>query len=45
MTGVPDLGPAVLMDQLRVMTYDALAAGLDPDLMAARLGELRRAIG
>lgn len=42
---VPDLGPAVLIDQLRVMTYDARQAGLDPDLLAARLGELRRTIG
>jgi hypothetical protein len=40
---VPDLGPAVLMDQLTVLVYDACAAGggVSHDL-AARLGELRR---
>lgn len=41
---VPDLGPTVLIDQLRVMTYDAQQAGLDPDDIARRLTDLRRAI-
>lgn len=41
---VPDLGPAVLMDQLRVMVYDYGEAGLDPVLLAAELTALRRAI-
>ena len=41
---VPDLGPAVLMDQLRVMVYDWRAAGLDEDDLADRLTELRRAL-
>ncbi|GAA1175573.1 hypothetical protein GCM10009584_16240 [Ornithinimicrobium humiphilum] len=41
---VPDLGPAVLMDQLRVMVYDWRAAGLDEDELAARLTELRRSL-
>lgn len=42
---VPDLGLAVVADQLRVITYDALQVGLDPTLVAARLTALRRAIG
>ncbi|USQ79422.1 hypothetical protein NF556_17730 [Ornithinimicrobium faecis] len=42
---VPDLGPAVLMDQLRVMVFDHAAAGLDPVPLAAELTTLRRAIG
>lgn len=42
---VPDLGPAVLMDQLRVMVYDHAQAGLDPVPLAAELTALRRAIG
>lgn len=42
---VPDLGPAVLMDQLRVMVYDHGEAGLDPVPLAAELTALRRAIG
>lgn len=37
---VPDLGPAVVMDQLRVVVHDACAAGPPPDL-AARLAALR----
>ncbi|KGN40195.1 hypothetical protein [Knoellia aerolata] len=37
---VPELGPAVLIDQLRVLVWDAASAGV-PEL-AARLGELRR---
>ncbi|WP_109473305.1 hypothetical protein [Ornithinimicrobium cavernae] len=42
---VPDLGPAVLMDQLRVMVYDYGEADLDPTVLAAELTALRRAIG
>ena len=43
---VPDLGPAVLMDQLTVLVYDACAeggagGGASHDL-ARRLGDLRR---
>ena len=41
---VPQLGLTVLVDQLRVITYDALQAGLDPTLVAARLTDLRRTI-
>jgi len=44
-TPVPDLGPAVLMDQLRVMVYDHGEAGLDPVPLADELTALRRAIG
>jgi hypothetical protein len=40
---VPDLGPAVLMDQLRVLVHDACAAGQAADL-APRLAQLRRAL-
>ena len=39
---VPELGPAVLLDQLRVLVWDAAAADL-PDL-AERLAELRRSL-
>ncbi|QDO89743.1 hypothetical protein FNH13_16535 [Ornithinimicrobium ciconiae] len=42
LTPVPDLGPAVLMDQLRVMVYDHGQAGLDPVPLAATLTALRR---
>lgn len=42
---VPDLGPAVLMDQLRVMVFDHGRVGLDPVPLAAELTTLRRAIG
>ena len=40
---VPDLGPAVLMDQLTVLVYDACAANAaaSPDL-TTRLADLRR---
>ena len=40
---VPDLGPAVLMDQLTVLVYDTCEAGggASHDL-ARRLGDLRR---
>jgi hypothetical protein len=41
---VPDLGPAVLVDQLRVMVHDWRAAGLDEDDLAGRLTALRRAL-
>jgi hypothetical protein len=42
---VPDLGPAVLMDQLTVLVYDTCAAGdgTSPAL-TTRLGDLRRAL-
>lgn len=41
---VPDLGPAVLMDQLRVMAYDWRAVGLDEEVLAHRLTALRRTL-
>ena len=41
---VPDLGPAVLMDQLRVMVYDWRTAGLDEEDLARRLTALRRVL-
>ena len=41
---VPDLGPAVLMDQLRVMVHDHAAADLDPIPLAAELTALRRSL-
>lgn len=37
---LPDLGPAVVMDQLRVVVYDACAKGEVPGL-ADRLASLR----
>jgi hypothetical protein len=40
-TDVPDLGPAVVMDQLAVVVHDALEAGVDP---AADLADLRRSL-
>ena len=40
---VPDLGPAVVMDQLAVMVWDASAAGVGADLRE-RLATLRRAL-
>lgn len=40
---VPDLGPAVLMDQLAVMVRDACAAGAGGDL-ADRLATLRSSL-
>lgn len=40
---VPDLGPAVLMDQLTVLVYDACAAGSAASGgLSTRLGDLRR---
>jgi hypothetical protein len=43
---VPDLGPAVVMDQLRVMVHDvtALGAGGSTHTLAVRLADLRRAL-
>lgn len=40
---VPDLGPAAVVDQLVVTSYDAAAAGLG-DIVGERLAELRRAL-
>jgi hypothetical protein len=40
---VPDLGPAVVLDQLRVMAFDAVQASLD-HLLAERLADLRRTL-
>jgi hypothetical protein len=46
---VPDLGPAVLLDQLRVMVHDHARVGLADDarsvaVLAARLTDLRRTL-
>ncbi|AXH97319.1 hypothetical protein [Ornithinimicrobium avium] len=41
---VPDLGPGVLMDQLRVMVYDWRAAGLGEEELGGRLTALRRSL-
>lgn len=41
---VPDLGPAVLLEQLRVMTYDHRQAGLPAEELAADLTALRRSL-
>ncbi|MCE1179152.1 hypothetical protein ACQP1U_14420 [Actinomycetota bacterium] len=41
---VPDLGPAAVVDQLRVLVHDACAAGVGDDLLDRLVG-LRRAIG
>lgn len=43
-TAVPDLGPAVLMDQLQVMVHDWRAAGLPEGDLGERLTALRRAL-
>lgn len=40
---VPDLGPAVVMDQLRVLVYDACEAG-HAEGVTARLAALRRTL-
>jgi hypothetical protein len=40
---VPDLGPAVVMDQLTVLVYDTCETGGEEDL-TARLADLRRAL-
>lgn len=39
---VPDLGPAVVMDQLRVMVHDWRQAGLAEHTLRERLAGLRR---
>ena len=44
LTEVPDLGPDVLPDQLRVMVHDWRAQGLAEDELAQRLTALRRAL-
>lgn len=41
---VPDLGPAVVIDQLRVVAYDAVRAGMPQGELADRLATLRRAL-
>lgn len=41
---LPDLGPAVLMDQLRVVVYDYRTEGLDSVDLARQLVELRRSL-
>ncbi len=42
---VPDLGPAVLLDQVTVVTYDALLAGvLSPTAAAADLARVRHTL-
>jgi hypothetical protein len=40
-SAVPDLGPAVVMDQLTVLVYDTCESGGQDDL-TARLAQLRR---
>jgi hypothetical protein len=43
---VPDLGPAVVMDQLTVLVYDACAADGEASVdLASRLSDLRRELG
>ena len=39
---VPDHGPAVVMDQLRVMAYDRCRDGMPAAELAGRLADLRR---
>ncbi|MGB7448505.1 MAG: hypothetical protein WA892_05205 [Ornithinimicrobium sp.] len=41
---VPDMGPAVVVDQLRVMVYDHATAGGEGGLLAEKLADLRRAL-
>ena len=41
---VPDLGPAVLMDQLAVLVYDACLAGVASADLTGRLVDLRRTL-
>ncbi len=45
---VPDLGPAVLMDQLQVMVFDYLAAvksdDLDVEHLSREITQLRRGL-
>ena len=43
---VPDLGPAVVMDQLTVLVYDVCGSGgAAASSLARRLGELLRELG
>lgn len=42
--GVPDVGPAVVMDQLRVMLFDYQVCGLELSTAAGRLTDLRRSL-
>lgn len=39
---LPDLGPAVALDQLQVAVYEASRAGADGDELAKKLSALRR---
>lgn len=43
---VPDLGPAIVIEQLRVMVHDVCAAHpeADPSVLATELGGIRRAL-
>ena len=41
---VPELKPHALGDQLAVLVHEALAAGVHPDRLTARLARLRRAL-
>jgi len=41
---VPDLGPAVLMDQLTVMVHDHQTAGLSASALADELTDVRRGL-
>lgn len=43
---VPDLGPAILIEQLRVMVHDVCAADpdADPTVLADELSGIRRAL-
>ncbi|GAA5021997.1 hypothetical protein GCM10023258_11870 [Terrabacter aeriphilus] len=45
-TAVPDLGPAVVMDQLAVMVHDVLAADpdVDPAVLVDALAGIRRGL-
>ena len=43
-SSVPDLGPAVLMDQLRVMVHDWQQAGLPTEELLRRLVAVRRSL-
>jgi len=43
-TPVPDLGPAVVVDQLIVLVWDAYAAGVGDGILQ-RLTEARRELG
>ena len=41
---VPDLGPAVVIDQLRVMVYDRREAGIPDEAVRERLRAVRRSL-